>query len=513
MLLAEVVETSRRVAATRARKEKVEQLADLLRRAPPGAIEAIVAMLAGELRQGKIGLGGAAIHPLRVAPAATAALRVAEVDQVFTEIAGQAGAGSQGRRANGFQQLLGRATEPEQDFLRRLVVGELRQGALQGLVIEGVARATAIPAASVRRAVMLRGALAPVAVAALTRGAAGLAAFSLQPLRFVQPMLAQSADSVAEAVERLDDAALEWKIDGARVQVHRVDEEIAVFSRTGKNVSAAVPEVVEAVRGLSARQLVLDGEVIALRADGRPRPFQETMRRFGRRLDVARLRAELPLTPFFFDVLHADGVDVLDACTADRAERLAELVAGSQRVPRLVSADAGAAAAFLEDALAQGHEGVMAKALRAPYEAGRRGAAWLKVKPVRTVDLVVIAAEWGSGRRRGRLSNLHLGARDPQSGGFAMVGKTFKGMTDEMLAWQTERFLALALGRERHVVHVRPEVVVEIAFDGVQRSSHYESGLALRFARVKSYRTDKRAADADPIDALRALLAPASASP
>jgi DNA ligase-1 len=352
----------------------------------------------------------------------------------------------------------------------------------------------------------MAGALPVAAEAALSGGAEGLARFRLRLLAPVQPMLAETSADVAEALAELGEAAIEWKLDGARVQAHRDGDEVRVFSRSLRDVTPAVPEVVEAVRALPARRLVLDGEAIALRSDGAPQPFQATMRRFGRKLDVGALRRELPLSVLFFDALHADGEDLVARPLAERHRALAEVVPAALLVPRLVTADPGAAGAFLVEALRRGHEGVVAKALGAPYEAGRRGAAWRKVKRAHTLDLVVLAAEWGHGRRRGFLSNLHLGARDPERGGFAMLGKTFKGMTDAMLAWQTERLRGLALGEgDDLVVHVRPELVVEVAFDGIQASPRYPAGLALRFARVKRYREDKRADEADTVEAVRAL--------
>jgi DNA ligase-1 len=323
-------------------------------------------------------------------------------------------------------------------------------------------------------------------------------------------MLAQSAASPADALAKLGRAAFEWKLDGARVQVHRDGERVRVFTRQGNDVTAAVPELVEGARAFPSKRFVLDGEALALRADGRPQPFQVTMRRFGRRLDVERLRAELPLAPRYFDLLHEGGEDWIDRPGEERWRALEALVPAGARVGRAVTDDAGEAERFLADTLARGHEGLVAKALDAPYEAGRRGARWLKLKPVHTLDLVVLAAEWGSGRRRGRLSNLHLGARDPATGGFVMLGKTFKGMTDEVLAWQTTRLQALASDTEGHVVHVRPELVVEIAFDGVQRSPHYPGGVALRFARLVRYRDDKSPLEADTIETVRALAADAS---
>jgi DNA ligase-1 len=360
---------------------------------------------------------------------------------------------------------------------------------------------------------MLAGDLGAVAIAALTGGGEALAGFDVELFRPLQPMLAQTAEGVGEALSRLGGAAsLEAKLDGARVQVHRRGDEVRVFSRRLNEVTVAVPEVVEAARALPAHELILDGEVIALRPDRTPHPFQVTMRRFGRKLDVEAMRGELPLTPFFFDCLWRDGRELLSAPLAERAAALAELVPEAWRVERLVTSDAAAGDAFLRRTLDAGHEGVMAKALAAPYEAGSRGQSWLKVKLAKTLDLVVLAAEWGSGRRRGWLSNLHLGARDP-AGGFVMLGKTFKGLTDETLAWQTERLLALAAGREGHVVHVRPELVVEIAYNDLQASPHYPAGLALRFARVKGYRPDKSAADADTLGTVREAYSRATGLP
>jgi DNA ligase-1 len=403
-------------------------------------------------------------------------------------------------------ELFDRATEAERDFLRRLLLGELRQGALAGLMAEAIAAAARIPAADVRRALLLSGDLLEVARAALGGGSAALGRFSLQLFRPLQPMLAQSAGTLVEALAGIPGAIVEWKIDGARVQVHREGDDVRVYSRRLNEVTGAVPELVAAVRALAARRLVLDGEVVALRPDGTPRPFQITMRRFGRRLDVDALRAELPLSAFFFDLLHLDGEDLLDRPAAERLAALAAVAPPGVLVPRVRPADPAEARRFLEDALARGHEGVMVKDPGSRYEAGRRGAAWLKVKPARTLDLVILAAEWGHGRRRGFLSNLHLGARDPSTGGYVMLGKTFKGLTDEMLRWQTERLLELETSRDPLTVHVRPELVVEVAFSDVQASSRYPGGVALRFARVKGYRPDKRPEDADTVDAVRALL-------
>jgi DNA ligase-1 len=404
-------------------------------------------------------------------------------------------------------ELMARAGEAEHRFLVRLLSGDLGQGALAGVMTEAIARAAAVPATAVRRALMLRGDLGAVAEIALTDGETGLAAQHLQVGRPLQPMLAQTAADLGAAFERVHPAAVEWKLDGARVQVHRDGGDVAVFTRTLDDVTARVPEIVEAALALDVRSIVLDGEAIALKPDGRPHPFQVTASRFGSRRDVDALRAAVPLTAAFFDVLHADGEDLLDRPGAERIATLDAVVPEPLRVPRLVADDAEAAGGVLRDALAHGHEGVMVKALDAPYEAGRRGAGWLKVKPSHTLDLVVLAAEWGHGRRRGWLSNLHLGARDP-AGGFVMLGKTFKGLTDKMLAWQTDRLLELEVARDAHVVHVRPELVVEVAFDGVQTSPRYPGGMALRFARVKRHRPDKSAAEADTVDTVRAIHVP-----
>lgn len=506
--LSDLVHASARVTELSARLGKIGILADLLRALAPDEVEIAVSWLSGEPRQGRIGVGYARLRELRIEPAGAPSLSLREVDARLGEIAGASGRGSAAQRTQLLGALFARATREEQDFLVRLLIGELRQGALEGVLAEAIARAAAVPPERVRRAAMLSGHLPVVAREALAHGEAGLAEFRLELLRPIQPMLAQTADDPDDALARLGTAALEWKLDGARIQVHRLDHEVRVFSRQQNEVTDAVPEIVEIVRALPARALLLDGEAIALRGDGAPEAFQTTMRRFGRRLDVERMRAELPLSAFFFDLLHVDGEDLMDRTAGERFAALAERVPDALRVPRLVTGDAAAAHAFLDAALARGHEGIMMKSTDAPYEAGRRGAGWLKVKRANTLDLVVLAVEWGSGRRRGWLSNLHLGARDPATGGFVMLGKTFKGMTDEMLAWQTHRFQELEIARDEHTVHVRPEQVVEIAFDGIQASPHYPGGVALRFARVKRYRPDKRAEDADTIDAVLALSAP-----
>jgi ATP-dependent DNA ligase I len=505
MLLGDLVATSAAVTETSGRLQKIERLADLLSRVPDEEIETAVAFLSGGVRQGRVGVGYRAIAAASdVPPHAESVLTLQELDGAFAALAELGGKGSAGERTQALRRVFSRATAAEQDFLRRLLYGELRQGALEGVLVEAVARAARVSASHVRRAAMLAGDLGPVARAALTAGDSALDAFVVQLARPIQPMLAESGESVDAALDQLGDASLEYKLDGARIQVHKANDEVRIFSRTLRDVSEAAPEVVEMVRALPARELILDGEVLALRADGRPHPFQITMRRFGRTRDVARSRAELPLTPFFFDCLYADGAILLDEPHERRVATLQDL-AGGVAVPRIVRPTRETARAFAAEAIDRGHEGVMAKALAAPYAAGRRGAAWLKVKQPRTLDLVVLAAEWGHGRRRGWLSNLHLGARDPEHHAFVMLGKTFKGMTDEMLTWQTQHLLGLEIGRDAYTVHVRPELVVEVAFNEIQESPVYPGGLALRFARVKRYRTDKTAADADSIEAVRAL--------
>ena len=514
MLLATLVETSSRVASTPARTAKTKAVAELLRAAAPEEIAIVTAYLSGRLRQGKIGLGWAAIaaassaapdpHGDLFAAEPGQPLSVPEVDQAFERLSRLGGQKSAAARARVLGDLMRRATPAERDFLARLAIGELRQGALAGIMEDAVAKAAEIPLEEVRRAVMLSGDLPAVAHAALTEGRAALTRFHLTIFRPIQPMLAQVAEDVAAALERLGQAGFEYKLDGARVQVHRSGSEVRVYSRLLNEVTQAVPELVEAVLQLNARTLVLDGEVLAFDSAGRPQPFQTTMRRFGRRLDVERMRAELPLRIFLFDLLRLDERDLLDAPAAERIAALTEL-APALVVPRLVTGDTAEADAFYDAALAQGHEGVMAKSLDAPYQAGSRGFAWLKIKPAHTLDLVVLAVEWGSGRRKGWLSNIHLGARNPETGGYVMLGKTFKGMTDSMLAWQTERFQELATASEGNVVHVRPEQVVEVAFGDVQESPQYPAGLALRFARVKRYRDDKRASEADTVETVRAI--------
>jgi DNA ligase-1 len=506
MLLAEIAQASEDVAATSSRLGKVARLAECLGGASADEVAVAVAYLSGELPQGTIGVGWAALRELPAPAEMPPTLELLEVDAALSRLKAVSGAGSQKARREELAHLYGSATDPEQGFLTALLSGELRQGALEGVMVDAVARAASIPAAEVRRAAMLAGELQEVARAALSEGVEGLARFRLTPLRPIKPMLAQTAESVSEALERVGPpAAVEWKLDGARIQVHRSDRDVRVFTRNLADITDRVPELVDVILDLPATTLVLDGEAIALRDDGRPHAFQVTMSRFGTKAVVEDVQRTTRLSAFFFDCLHADGEDLIDRPARERLHVLDNCLPPSLAVPRIETEDGGAAQQFLEDALARGHEGVMVKDLSAPYEAGRRGAGWLKVKPAHTLDLVVLAAEWGHGRRRGKLSNLHLGARDPEGGGFVMLGKTFKGMTDEMLAWQTERLLELETSRDGHTVYVRPDLVVEIAFDGVQASPRYPGGVALRFARVKGYRPDKRVAEADTIQTVCAI--------
>ena len=506
MLLLDVVAASAEVGAQSSRLAKVGRIAQLLDTAASGGdahqVAVVVSWLSGELVQRQIGVGWATLRALPP-PADEPTLTVTEVDAAFTAIGAVAGAGSQRQRAALVAQLFSAATPVEQTFLRRLLAGELRQGALAGVMADAVARAARLSPAEVRRAAMLAGDLPAVAAAALTGDTDTLGEFTLRVGRPVGPMLAQTATDVADALGKLGGTGLfEAKLDGARLQIHRDGDDVALYTRSLDDVTARLPEVVDAVLALPVTSLIADGEAIALRPDGRPHRFQVTASRFGR----AKAKDAQRLSVFFFDLLHRDGENLLDLPTTERLAALDAIVPATQRVDRLATADPHEAGRFLDATLAAGHEGVMAKSLTAPYEAGRRGTGWLKVKPVHTLDLVVLAVEWGSGRRTGKLSNIHLGARDPETGGFVMLGKTFKGMTDAMLEWQTQRFMELADGpNDGYVVKLRPEQVVEIAFDGVQGSTRYPGGMALRFARVLRYRDDKSPAEADTIDTVRQL--------
>jgi DNA ligase-1 len=508
-LLAEVVRTSTQVAGTASRLAKIRLIAGCLRALDPAEVEIALPYLSGDTRQGKLAVGYATLQAARTPPAAAPRLELREVDAAFMRLKETKGKGSAASRAGVLNELFARATAEEQDFLVRLIVGELRQGALEGVMLDAIAAAADLPAADIRRAATFAGGLAGVARAALAGGAGALEQFSIRLMHPILPMLAQPAEDIEAALAQLGAAILEWKLDGARVQVHKSGDEVRVYTRNLNDVTAAVPEIVNLLKGVRAEALILDGEAIALRPDGRPHPFQLTMRRFGRKLDVDALRGELPLSVFFFDCLYLDGAALVDRPAAERHDLLRSALPAGAVTPSLITGEPQKARAFYEEALAKGHEGVMAKAMDAVYESGRRGAGWLKVKRARTLDLVVLAAEWGNGRRKGRLSNLHLGARDPQSNGYVMLGKTFKGLTDDMLEWQTREFLARRIdppgGDDAVTVHVRPELVVEIAFNDLQESPHYPGGLALRFARVKGYRPDKRPEEADTIETVRRI--------
>jgi DNA ligase-1 len=508
MELGRLVDLVHRVRATPRKTGKVALLADVLGQVRGRESEIASLYLTGTLPQGRIGVGWSAVGSVLggEGPADGERLTLGDVDDAFAAIAVERGPGTTERRLGRLRGLAARATPEERRFLADLLLGGLRQGALDALVLDAIARAAHLPAADVRRAAMYSGSVGLVARAALEEGASGLVRFGLQLLSPVSPMLASAAEDPAEALDRLGEAAFEYKLDGARVQVHRAGDEVRVFTRHLQDVSDRVPELVDWARTLPAAEAVLEGEILALRPDGRPQPFQVTMRRLGRSKDVEAARREIPLSFFFFDCLHVAGEGSLVAAPyRERSLRLAAVVPEASRLPRLVTGRPEEAARFLRASLDAGHEGLMAKSLDAPYVAGQRGFHWLKIKEAHSLDLVVLAVEWGSGRRQGWLSNLHLGARDPESGLFVMLGKTFKGLTDEMLRWQTERLLSLETGRDTWVVHVRPELVVEIAFSDVQESPRYPGGLALRFARVKRYRTDKTAAEADTIGTVREI--------
>jgi DNA ligase 1 len=501
-LLAEVVDAAARASATSKRTEKRDVLAGMLGRLDPQEVETVVGFLLGDARQGRIGIGWASIRDLDCPPASEPTLTIGEVDAAIDVLAATTGAGSQAERRRQLVSLFGRATADEADFLGRLFVGEMRTGALAGVLTDAVAAASGIAVSRVRRAAMLAGDLGEVARLALVEGDDAVGSVGLRPLRAVQPMLASTSEGVAEALAEVGAASVEWKLDGARIQVHRAGDEVRVFTRNLNDVTARLPEVVAVALGFEARSFVLDGEVLGFHGpDQGPQAFQDTMSRFGR---STRAHPSV-LVPQFFDVLHLDDADLIDQPLRSRRSQLEALV-GPHLIPGTTTDDPAEGQRVLDEALAQGHEGVMVKAADSLYEAGRRGKSWRKVKPVHTLDLVVLGVEWGSGRRRGWLSNIHLGARDEDTGELVMVGKTFKGMTDEMLAWQTQRFQQLETHRSGHTVWVRPEQVVEIALDGAQASTRYPGGVALRFARVVRYRDDKSPDGADTLDAVRALL-------
>ncbi|WP_063046968.1 ATP-dependent DNA ligase [Nocardia pseudovaccinii] len=502
MLFSDVVQASETVRATRSRKTKIATLAALLSEAAPDELAPVVAWVSGELRQGRIGTGWRTLSALECEPSELATLTVSSVDGTLSELATTSGPGSANRRKELLRGLWTAATADQQAFLTRLLGGELRQGALTAIVAEAVAVAAAVPIELVRRAYMLSGQLPVTAVAALTGGVEALGEFRLEVGRPIQPMLASPGATLDEAMAEFgEEVSVEHKLDGARIQVHREGSRVWVFTRTLRDITAGVPELVDLVAQLDCTSVVLDGETLALTDSGRPRPFQETMSRFA---EVSSTR-ELLLHPYFFDCLHLDGADLLDAPLHERRTALTK-VAAAHSIPALIRPDAEAAAEYFDGALAAGHEGVMVKSLTAPYAAGRRGRSWQKIKPTHTLDLLVLGAEWGYGRRTGYLSNLHLGARDPETGDPVMVGKTFKGLTDALLHWQTAEFPRHERARDEYTVYLWPELVVEIALDGVQVSPRYPGGVALRFARVVRYRPDKSAADADTIETVRALL-------
>ena len=486
MLLQSLVEVSRQVAGTSGRLAKIKLLADLLKQASADEIEIVIAYLSGTIRQAKVGVGWATLQKAKARAGTSASLQIRDVDDTLEKISRMSGKGSAGEKQRLLSDLFSRATAEEQDFLFRLLSGELRQGALEGIMVEALAKARDLPANEVRRAMMLAGDLTAVAKGELS-------SFKVQLFRPIKPMLAKTATDVEEALAELGPASFEYKLDGIRIQVHKKASEVRIYSRTLNDITAELPTVVDNSRILEITEAILDGEAIVLSAEKRPVRFQETMKRLGGGI------------PFFFDILYLDGTSLLDQPYSTRAKVLAEHVPESQRPPRIVTADARQAQDFFDAAIAAGQEGLMAKGLESTYEAGRRGGAWFKVKKANTLDLVVLAAEWGHGRRHGKLSNLHLGARDPATGGFVMLGKTFKGMTDELLDWQTKRLQEIETHRDGVVVYVRPELVVEIAFNGLQDSPHYPGGLALRFARVIRYRDDKQPEEADTIETVRKL--------
>jgi DNA ligase-1 len=497
-LLADVVTASKLVADTSSRSRKVAILAELLAGLDADEVAIVTGFLSGAPRQGRVGVGYSTIYGIECAPAAEPSVTVDELDRAITAIQHATGAGSVAGRKQLLLQLFERATEDEADFVRRLLTGELRQGALAGIMVDAVAKAAGVSVALARRALMLSGDLTRTAELAMTAGEEGLRAVGFELFRPVLPMLASTAADVAEAVTGFERASVEWKLDGIRIQIHRRDEEVRIYTRNLNEVTHALPGIVDAVLRLPVRQAVLDGEALWMGDDG-PAAFQDT---------VAQLDGNAPperVATFLFDVLHVDGEDLLDTPLEERAARL-HVIAPRLEVPRAFTSDAEEAARVLAESLDAGHEGVVVKDAASLYAAGRRGKAWRKVKPVRTFDLVVLGAEWGHGRRRGWLSNLHFGARDPATGGYVMVGKCFKGLTDELLGWQTKELLERETGREGIAVLVRPELVIEVALDGVQSSTRYPGGVALRFARVKRYRPDKSPAEADTIDDLRALL-------
>ena len=506
MKLETLVEVSEKISLTSRKKEKISLIAGLLRETRAEEIAVAASFLSGQLPQGRLGIGWKMVEKAtRSLLPVSHPITLSEVCQYFDAIALEQGSGSSDRKIRAFRELLSRTSEKEKRFLVRLISGEIRQGALQGLVMEGIAQAASLPLSTIRRAHMFSGEIGKVARIALEGGEAGLGRFGPRLFHPIYPMLANTAENEREALERLSEAAWEFKIDGARIQLHKCAKEVRIFTRHLKEITERLPDIVAVARRMPIDEAIIEGEAIALKPDGKPLPFQTTMRRFGRIQDVEQMQKKLPLTPYFFDLIYLDGEPIFQRSYRERFRLLAERISPAFMIDNIVTSDEKKAKEFLLKSLRAGHEGVMAKGLDAPYMAGQRGFHWIKIKPAHTLDLVVLAAEWGHGRRKGWLSNLHLGARDPESGGFVMLSKTFKGLTDEMLRWQTKRLLALEVGRDAYTVYVRPELVVEVAFNELQKSPRYPGGLALRFARVKRFREEKTPLEADSIQTVRTV--------
>jgi DNA ligase-1 len=506
LFLKDLTQISEKVSATPKKKEKVSFLAHFFKDAKGKEISLLAFYLSGELPQGRMGIGWITLQEaLKGAPFLPKPLSLVDLDSYFDSIARERGTGSSGRKVQILREAFTHTGEKERVFLTGLILGEIRQGALEGLILEAVAQAASLSLDLLQQSLMFSGSIGEVARTAIEEGASGLSRFQPKLFHPISPMLASPVEGGDEAVDRLGEAGWEYKIDGARIQVHKDGEEIRVFTRHLKEITESVPEIVHLARQFPMDKAIFEGEAIALREDGRPLPFQTTMRRFGRIQDVERIQKEIPLRPFFFDLLYLDGQSILDVPYGKRFGQLTERIPSEYLIPRIVTADEAKVRDFLFQSLKAGHEGLMAKGLDSPYVAGQRGFLWLKIKPAQTLDLVILAAEWGHGRRKAWLSNLHLGARDEESGEFVMLGKTFKGLTDEMLQWQTKKLLELEAGRDEWTVYVRPELVVEIAFNDIQESPRYPGGLALRFARVKSFREDKSPSEADTFQKVRAI--------
>jgi DNA ligase-1 len=506
LFLRDLVDISEKVGAAPKKKEKASLLAQFFRRAREKEISLAAFYLSGELPQGRLGIGWATLQEaFKGSSFQPNPLSLIDLDLYLESIAREKGSGSSGRKVQSLREILSHSEEREKEFLAKLIMGEIRQGALEGLVLEALAQATSLPIDLLQRSLMFSGSIGEVARTAVEEGASGL--FRFQPKLFhpISPMLASPVEGEVEAIERLGEAGWEYKIDGARIQVHKDGEEIRIFTRHLKEITESVPEIITLAKKFPMDKAIFEGEAIALREDGRPLPFQTTMRRFGRIQDVEKIQKEIPLKPFFFDLLHLDGESLIENSYKERFGQLSERIPPEYLIPRMVTAEGQKVQEFLLQSLKEGHEGLMAKGLDSPYVAGQRGFLWLKIKPTQTLDLVVLAAEWGHGRRKGCLSNLHLGAKDAESGEFVMLGKTFKGLTDEMLQWQTKKLLELEIARDEWTVYVRPELVVEIAVNDIQESPRYPGGLALRFARVKSFREDKSPSEADTFQKVRAI--------